>query len=192
MSVLEKPEGVAAGTVSFLALQAPPAAQKRKQQARQKLEKQDAQGARKDLERALKLYENDQEALVGLGLACARQGDARGARAFFEKASTLDRQFTPPQVELARLALEEKNWPVAVQHCETALARNPLDLPLAHLFLAMARLNQGDYSGAETAARMAISANGPPKARHVLGVALVKLGQEAELVRRQLLALRAK
>lgn len=204
-------DGVAAGAVSFLALQAPPAAQKLKQQARQKLEKQDAQGAQKDLERALKLYESDPEAWVGMGLARARQGDAPGARDYFAKASALDNRFTPPYVELARLALEEKNWTVAAQHCETALAINPLGLPLAHLFLAMARLNQADYAGAASAARTAISVNGPPKAHHVLGVALVKLGQEeeglaamdeflklapgapeAELVRRQLQALRAR
>jgi cellulose synthase operon protein C len=56
-----------------------------------------------------------------LGTALARSGDAAGARAAFEAASKADPAFRSPQVNLARLEIEAKNYDAAAARLNAVL-----------------------------------------------------------------------
>jgi tetratricopeptide (TPR) repeat protein len=175
-------KGAAGGTVSFLSMSAPPEARKVKQRAQENVRKGEWREAERNLEAALKIYADDPEAWLGLGIVHRRLGDMAKARAAFEKAIALDRQFVPPLIEMAVLALQGKEWRAAIEFAERALAVDPNSFPDARLYLATAYLNIGDYAAAEHEARsiLALAADRFPKAHHILGVALAKQGRVPE------------
>lgn len=176
--VLQPLRGVSgAGTISFAALAAPPEAVKLKDKASKSLKNQKFGDALKDLEKAVRLYDKDVEAIYLTGLAQKEMRKDQDAVASFQQAVTLDPGYAPPRVQLAVYSLRAQDWPALERHSSEVISLNPVDYPDAWLYMATARLMLGNYAGSETAARSAIQTSGAkdmPKAHHILGLALAK------------------
>jgi len=184
--VILKPEiaGATTGTVSFLSIQAPPDVKKLKARAQQHAQKSEWGQALKTLESAVGKYENDPEAWLGIGIAQRRLAEPAKARAAFEKAATLDPRFALPSVELSLIALQDKDWPRAIQHGQNVTATYPEAFPEVRLYLATAYLNTANFTAAEAEARNVLASKPPtnPKAHHLLGVALAKQDRIPEAI----------
>lgn len=82
-----------------------------------------------------------------LGIVYAQKGDLAAAKKQFEKALKVDSKFTTAYMELAQLALQEKNPAIAKDNYQKVLKVTPDDLGA---MLAMGRLveSEGDRAGA--------------------------------------------
>jgi Flp pilus assembly protein TadD len=180
--IVLKPDvkGAKPGTISFLSLQVPAEAAKLKKKAQELSARNDWQGAERNLEAALKKYETDPEAWMGLGLALKKQGKA--SEAAFQRASELDPRYAMPLMELALSALARKDWASATRFARQSIEINPGALPEARLYLATALLNNGDFAEAENESRLAWEHSNATlqRANYVRGIALVKLERVAE------------
>ncbi|MBE0660131.1 MAG: tetratricopeptide repeat protein [Bryobacteraceae bacterium] len=184
--VLKPLRGVSgAGTISFAALAAPPESAKLKDKASKNIKNRRFGDALKDLDKAIKLYDKDVEAVYLTGLVHKETRNDKDALARFQQAVALDPGYAPPRLQLAVYALRAQDWPALSRHASEVISLNPADYPDAWLYLATARLMQADYPGSESAARSAIQTSGPkdlPKAHHILGLALAKQGRTPEAI----------
>jgi len=166
-----------AGTVSFQALAAPPESANLKDRAAKAMRAGKFGDAQKDLQKALKLYAKDVEAMYLTGMVQKEQRKDAEAVASFQEAVSLDAGYLPPRVQLAVYSLRSQDWPAVQRYASQVVELNPADYPDAWLYLATAQLMQGSFAPAEAAARSAIQAAGEkglPKAHHILGLALAK------------------
>lgn len=184
--VLQPLRGVSgAGVISFAALAAPPETVKLKDKASKNLKKGKSADALKDLEKAVKIYGKDVEAIYLSGLAYKELHKDQDAVSTFQKAVELDPGYAPPRVQLAVFSLRAQDWPTLERHASEVIALNPADYPEAWLYLATARLMLGNYPASEAAARNAIQTSGAkdlPKAHHILGLALAKQNKIPEAI----------
>lgn len=184
--VLQPLRGVSgAGVISFAALAAPPETVNLKDKASKSLKKGKPADALKDLEKAVKIYGKDVEAIYLSGLAYKELHKDQEAVSSFQKAVELDPGYAPPRVQLAVFSLRAQDWPALLRHAHEVVTLNPADYPEAWLYLATARLMLGNYPASEAAARSAIQTSGTkdlPKAHHILGLALAKQNKIPEAI----------
>jgi tetratricopeptide (TPR) repeat protein len=174
-----------AGTVSFMALSAPNESAKIKDRAVKAMKSGKFGDAVKELDKAIKLYDKDAEAIYLMGMVEKEQRKDAEALDHFKKAAGLDGFYMPPRVQLAVYALRTQDWPGVESNAAKVVEINPADYPEAWLYLATARLMQGNNPGSEAAARTAIETSGQkglPKAHHILGLALAKQGKTADAI----------
>lgn len=174
-----------AGTVSFLALAAPPESAKLKIRAAKAMRAGNYRSAQGDLAKALDLYAKDTEAIYLAGMIHKELRQDAQALARFQQAAELDSFYAPPIIQLSVYALRAQDWPLVEKYASAVTALNPADYPEAWLYLATAKLMRGDYSSAELAARNAIDTAGEkglPKAHHMLGLAQAKQNKLSEAV----------
>jgi putative PEP-CTERM system TPR-repeat lipoprotein len=95
-----------------------------------------------------------------LGQARARNGDRAGARLAYEAAIKLDATFTPPQVNLAGLDIEDKAYDAASTRLNALLARDEKNLDAMD---ALARLyeRRGQLPEAQRWLSKAVDGSGP-------------------------------
>jgi putative PEP-CTERM system TPR-repeat lipoprotein len=112
-----------------------------------------------------------------IGLAQAAAGDAKSARASFEKALQLDRSLIEPQLSLARLDARGGRVDAAVDRLQRVHERNPQVLePMMELASVLARANRLD--DAERWLEKATSAAAPRENRPGLALADLQLARQ--------------
>jgi TolA-binding protein len=151
--VLHRLDGRDGGMISLKTLAAPKDARKAYEKAGKELikKKPNLSKATKELEKAVKIYEEFAAAWYMLGEVRMAQDNRSGASEAFEMAITADAEYTNPRVSLAFIALEEERWEDAVQSSEEALQISPNHIK-AHYYNAVANSSLGNVDIAETSA----------------------------------------
>lgn len=99
------------------------------------------------LNRALAIYPRYVQAYNNLGVAYGRLGDRASERTALEKAVSLNDHFAPAYVNLARMAIVDRDFPAAEALLERATGIDPGDAD-ALLLLANVELLDGHYDQA--------------------------------------------
>lgn len=97
--------------------------------------------------RALSLYPQYAAAYNNLGVAYARLGDRVGERSALQRAVSLNDHFAPALVNLAKMAIVDRDFPTAENLLDKASAINPADSHTL-LLLANVELLDGHYDEA--------------------------------------------
>ncbi|HMC60965.1 MAG TPA: tetratricopeptide repeat protein, partial [Candidatus Solibacter sp.] len=144
--------GTAEGnTVSAVSLAAPKDARKAYERGMEALKKQKTEEARKDFAKAAELYPKYAAAWNELGKLQA-PADAEAARKSFGAAVEADPKFTGPYMQLAVLALHEKNWQDVAELTDRVVKLDPFDYPHAFFYNAVANYNLKRMEAAEQSA----------------------------------------
>jgi tetratricopeptide (TPR) repeat protein len=109
--------------------------------------------ARKELEKAVRIYPQYAAAWSKLGDVQHRQQNVAEAKTSYEKALQLDPQYVNPMFGLALVAVVEKNWQEAAQLTAQVMSANRFAFPAAAFYNAAANYNLGKYDLAEDSAR---------------------------------------
>jgi tetratricopeptide (TPR) repeat protein len=97
------------------------------QKGSESLNKKDWAEAKKRFTAAIATYDRYDVAYNGLGMALASSGSPQEARTAFEKAISLNENFSEAYRNLARISLSEKNFAEADQLLTRSLANDPLN-----------------------------------------------------------------
>jgi tetratricopeptide (TPR) repeat protein len=144
--------GTAEGnTVSAVSLAAPKDARKAYDRGMEALKKQKAEEARKDFAKAVEIYPKYATAWNELGKLQSAD-DAAAARKSFGAAVEADPKFTGPYMQLAVLALREKNWQEVAELTDRVVKLDPFDYPNAFFYNAVANYNLKRMEVAEQSA----------------------------------------
>ena len=84
-----------------------------------------------------------------LGLTYVAKKNLEGAKAEFEEAIKLDRNYVPPRLALAQMSLDRNAYPETLRYANEVLARKP-DLPKAMLYRSVGLMGTGNYSEARS------------------------------------------
>jgi tetratricopeptide (TPR) repeat protein len=141
--------------IPMTTLQAPPAAKKAYDRARQALSKNLTLDAMEDLREAIRLYPNFAEALVQLGEVYAQQGIVDEAERLFRQSIAADPSFSPPYFDLAPIAGQRGDWKQMAQLSDQGLALDGSSYPAGYYFNALAYSRLGDLDKSEKSAREA-------------------------------------
>lgn len=114
-------------TVAVQDINIPKAAHKDFDKASALIAKQEWKKAIDQLNRALAIYPNYVEAYNNLGVVYARIGDRPSERAALQKATTINDHFAPAWVNLARMAIADRDFPTAENLLDKAVALTPTD-----------------------------------------------------------------
>jgi tetratricopeptide (TPR) repeat protein len=144
--------GTAEGsTVSAISLAAPKDAKKAYDRGMEALKKQKMEEARKDFAKAVELYPKFAAAWNELGrLQVTDNPDA--ARKSFGAAVEADPKFTGPYMQLAVMALHEKNWQEVAELTDRVVKLDPFQYPNAFFYNAVANFNLKHMEAAEQSA----------------------------------------
>jgi len=135
--------------VSTISLAAPKDAQKALRKGREALAGGKSEDARKDLEKATRIYPNYAVAWFELGRLQLAQREAPAAQSSFEAAIRVDARFQPPYLALAVLQAGAQEWPRVEQTTARAIALDPYGSPRMYFYNALARYYGHDLEGAE-------------------------------------------
>ena len=125
----------------------------------------------KELEKAVKIYDEFAAAWFMLGEVRVVNQDRSGATEAFERAVAADSDYANPRVSLSLIALEEERWEEAAQLADEALEINP-DIIKAHYYRAVANSSLGRVDVAEESALRVQNSNDVqyyPLVHYVLG-----------------------
>jgi Tfp pilus assembly protein PilF len=136
-------------------------------------------GARKDLEKAVKIDPDFAEAWYHLGRLeeADKPADALNA---YQKAATADPRYFPPYERIAALAAQQKKWQDVVDATNQALKLDPVGTPQIWYFSAVGNLNLGQNDVAETAAQTSLAMDPnhiAPNTEQLLAVMLAGRGE---------------
>ena len=140
----QKSSGAKSATVAVQDINIPRAARKQFDKATGLIAKQDWRKAIDELNRALAIYPNYVEAYNNLGVVYARMGDRASERVALEKALKINDHFAPAWVNLARMAIADRDFPTAENLLDKAVALTPAD-PDTLLILANVELMNLHY-----------------------------------------------
>lgn len=172
-----------AATVSAAALAVPKPAERAYNKGLNFLKKGKAEEARADFQSAIDIYPKFSSAWFELGKLQATGGQLDDAHKSFVTATEADPQSVGPYLELALLALHNKNWNELADVTYHALKLNSFDYPQAYFLNAVANYNLKKLDTAEKSARAAqrldTRRNYPENSR-LLGFILLDRQQYAE------------
>jgi tetratricopeptide (TPR) repeat protein len=165
--------GTAEGnTVSAVSLAAPKDARKAYERGMDALKKKKTDDAVKGFEKAVELYPAYAAAWHELGKLQEGANNPDAARKSFGAAIQADPKFTNPYLELAVMALREKNWQEVSEITERIVKLNPFDYPQAFFYNAVANYNLKNMEAAEKTAAQAEKLD----TRHLLPQVIQLLG----------------
>jgi hypothetical protein len=173
--VLRRLAAVEGSTISVTSLEASKDARKAYEKGVQALKKEKWQDAQKNLQKAVELYPRYAAAWYELGRAYNGLGDTGQARECYGKALAADGKFLKPYLEIADLAMKEKNWKELAEKTGLLIKLDPVDYPGAYLYNSFAYYSMNNLDAAEKSAREGIridSGHSVPKMEHILGVIL--------------------
>ncbi len=166
-----------AATVSATSLRAPKDARKAYEKATAHIHKGKLTEAKKELERAVKLYPQYAAAWTDLGWVLEQENQLTEARAAFGEARNADDNFVPAYLGLASIALRQSNWGEAQTLSGRATQLDGVNFPVGSYYLAMANVQLGHLDQAEKSARMAEQLDvrhSIPQVNLLLGTILVR------------------
>jgi TolA-binding protein len=173
--VLRRLAAVEGTTISVTSLEAPKDAKKAYERGVQAVKKEKWQDAQKNLQKAVEIYPKYAAAWYELGRAYNGLGNAEEARKCYDQALAADSKFLKPYLEIADLAMKEKNWKELAEKTGLLIKLDPVDYPGAYLYNSFAYYSLNNLDAAEKSARDGIkidSAHSVPKMEHILGVIL--------------------
>src|SRR5215470_11406299 len=131
-------------TVSMHRLRIPGKARKQLEKGDAALRKGKLAHAEKYYREAIALYPQFEEAQNSLGVTLMREGKKAEGRAAFEAAIAVNQNYAPAEVNLAKIAFDEKRFNEAYAFAQQALRREPLNV--SALFVAAeAAFFKGEY-----------------------------------------------
>jgi tetratricopeptide (TPR) repeat protein len=148
--------GTAEGnTVSAVSLAAPKDARKAYERGMEALKKKKTDDAVRSFQKAAELYPAYSSAWHELGKLQEEANQPDAARKSFSAAIQADPKFTGPYLELAVMALHEKNWQEVAEITDRIVKLNPFDYPQAFFFNGVANFNLKNMEAAERSAAQA-------------------------------------
>lgn len=139
-------------TVSTQRLKIPKKAQKQLEKGDAAFKKGDLGAAEAYYTRAAEIYPQFEQAENNLGIVLMREGKKPQGEAAFERAVAINSRYAPAQVNLAKIAFDEKRFHDASELAKQALKTEPLNT--AALFVAtQAAFFTGDYNDTISYAR---------------------------------------
>jgi tetratricopeptide (TPR) repeat protein len=139
-------EGFSIGAVS---LAAPDKAKKEFQKGQEQAKKGKWAAACDYFRKAVQVYPRYALAWLELGRAQMQQNNFLDAQQSFQQATTQDSDLLPAYMELARFALERKEWKLLAESTDHILQLLPQSPPLLWLLNGAASFNVGDIPHAE-------------------------------------------
>jgi tetratricopeptide (TPR) repeat protein len=185
-TILLRPDSAASGTsTSATTASASKEAMKRYDKARSEWIGGNANGAERDLEKAVKADPQFAEAWYQLGKLqeAKKQQDALGS---FQKAVAADPKLVSPYVHIAKLGALQKKWQDVVNATSQALKLDPAGTPQLWYFDALGSYNLGKVDEAEASARKSLAMDPQhlaPNTEQLLAVILAGKGELAEALR---------
>ena len=155
-------------------------AMKRFDKARSEWQDGNANGAQRDLEKAVKIDPQFAEAWYQLGKLQEKKGDTQHALASYQKAVTADPKLVSPYEPIAELSAAEKKWPDVVNAAGEALKLDPTGTPQLWYFMALGQYNQGKVDDSEASARKSLAMDPQhlaPNTEQLLAVILAGKGE---------------
>lgn len=131
--------------ISASRLKVPKNAEKAFDKANVSLAKGDLDAARTEYETAVRLYPDYDQAYNNLGVALMKQGKRSAGKAAFEQAVTINSHFARAFSNLAKIALDDKDYAKSLELVRKSLATEPLN-PGTLLVGAEAAYFSGTYA----------------------------------------------
>lgn len=176
-----KVSGSPGGVVPAERLNVPEKAQKEFQKGSESLGKKDWAEAKKRFTAAIAVYDRYDVAYNGLGMALASSGSNPEARTAFEKAISLNENFSEAYRNLARISLGEKNFEETDQLLTRSLASDPLNAwALAYSAYAELQLKKFDEALAHARKAHGVEHKGLASVHIVAALALESTGRGGE------------
>lgn len=146
-------ERVQGSSISYTSLMAPKSARKSASQARKAVHKKNLPEAETLLKAAVHEYPKYAEAWLALGQVYEDQNRKLDAQEAYRQAVVADKAYVKPYMQLAYMALKEKQWKESLDLSRSVLALDPVTLPEAYYINALANLNLSELDLAEESAR---------------------------------------
>lgn len=173
--VLHRLANVEGTTISATTLQAPKDARKAYEKALDASRKGKIEDAQKNLEKAVNIYPQFAAAWSELGTIHEKNNELAEARKCYAQSVASDPKLLTPYLHLAQLSTMEKNWQEVADTTTRLIKLDPVDLPDAYFYNAVANYNLKKFAEAETSARAAQkldTAHRFPKNEQLLGAIL--------------------
>jgi tetratricopeptide (TPR) repeat protein len=142
--------------LSVTTKQAPSNAMKAFEKARADWLAQDADGAQRNLKKAVQLYPEFAEAWVQLG-KIQQASDPKGAQESFSKALAADPNFVLPYEQLAAANVQSEEWQKALDNTSQALKLDPMGTPQLWYYDALAKFQLGKSDEARESATRSLA-----------------------------------
>ena len=164
-------------TVSAVSLAAPKDARKAYDRGMDALKKKKTDDAVKNFEKAVELYPAYAAAWHELGKLQEAANHPEEARKSFSAAIQADPKFTGPYLELAVMALHEKQWQEVSEITDGIIKLDPFDYPQVFFFNAVANYNLKNLEASEKSAVQAEKLDTQhllPQVNQLLGILMVQ------------------
>lgn len=186
-TITVRPDKDAAGSVeSATSTTASPDAMKRFDKARTEWQNNNANGAEKDLQKAVQSDPKFADAWYQLGKLQQVKGDNANALISFLKAVEADPKFISPYQRIAELQALQKNWKAVADATGTALKLDPAGNPQLWYLDALGQFNSGNVAAGEASARKSLAMDPQhmaPNTEQLLAVMLASQGEYAEALK---------
>lgn len=173
------PNSAAAGSsMSETYAKASPDALKMYDEARAQFVKGNAGGARKDLQKTVKVDPNFADAWYHLGKLEQADKPANALSAY-QKAAAADPNYVSPYLPMAELAADQKNWKEVKDATDAWLKLNPEGNPQILYYNAVGNYNLGNVDAAEESAKKSLAMDPQhtaPNTEQLLAVMLASQG----------------
>ena len=147
-------------------------AEKTLAKARQALKENKTPEAQRELEHLVELEPGNASAWYELGRIYEQQGRRADAAKSYTSAIAADATLVGPYAMLAGLQAQDQQWKELAETTGRLIRINPVDVPAAYFYKAVANYNLGDLDEAEKAARQGIQIDTQhqvPRLHHMLG-----------------------
>ncbi|MGH9585378.1 MAG: tetratricopeptide repeat protein [Acidobacteriaceae bacterium] len=183
---LRPDSGAAGSSESPTTAAAPKEAMKHIDKARADWLNRNANGAERELEKAVKIDPQFAEAWYQLGKLQQMKKENDKALVSYQKAVAADPKFVLPYEEIAELSAPQKKWQDMENAADTALKLDPAGTPQLWYFDALAKYNLGKVNEAEASARKSMAMDPQhlaPNTEQLLAVMLASQGQLEEALK---------
>jgi tetratricopeptide (TPR) repeat protein len=171
------PESRGGGTeVSSTSKTAPPNAMKAFERARAEWLAQNADGAEKNLKKAVQLYPAFAQAWLQLG-KLQESSDPQTARTSFSKALAADPKFVLPYEQLAAMAVQGEKWQETLDNTSRALELDHVGTPQLWYYDSLAKFQMGKTDEANVSAQKSLAIDprhSVPNTEQLLAVILAR------------------
>jgi len=174
-SVAKTPEAA----VSAASLAAPKDAQKSLDKARDHIAKRQFAEAESEFHKAVAIYPKYADAWQELGALLQSEKKNDEARRAYVQAASCDPSFAKPQLSLALLSAQEKDWQDTLASAAALIKIDPKAYPQAYYYSAVSYYNLSDGDKAFENARQAVdldTRHSTPLAEELLGVIYYERG----------------
>src|ERR1700690_2350079 len=155
--VLSRMQKVDGFSISVTSAAAPDKARKEYEKGREDAKKEKWDAASQKLSKAVESYPRYAVAWLELGRAQLQKHDPVAAKASFHHALDADSKFASPYEELARMAVQEKQWSDVVLVTGQLLKLNPLSYPQAWFYNSLGDYFLQSFDLAEKAAQQGLA-----------------------------------